>query len=227
VAPKGRHTRSTPQLPLTTPEADPERIIKNGKTSQEGISIVVPGDSGNLHDSSFKTPVATSNSPFMPSIGVSRSLYFERFHVELPPSSLHLEGESFDTLVSHDIVKWFRPKILEYFPTLGFPTPPPIKVVVSKEGGNCFPFNPILFSSNTQSFPFPPRNTAPVLPIQTPSPPGSPTLHTPMAGVNSPRNIMDAIVAARYSPLVLPQPMNYLQAGDYLKYMAKFTKRKT
>jgi hypothetical protein len=29
---------------------------------------------------------------------------------------------------------------------------------------------------------------------------------------------------ARYSPLVLPQPMNALPTGDYLKYMPKFTK---
>jgi hypothetical protein len=44
-----------------------------------------------------------------------------------------------------------------------------------------------------------------------------------MAGANLPRNRMDAIVAARYAPLVLPQPMNALPAGDYLKYMPKFT----
>jgi hypothetical protein len=44
-----------------------------------------------------------------------------------------------------------------------------------------------------------------------------------MAGANPPRNRMDAIVAARYAPLVLPQPMNSLPAGDYLKYMPKFT----
>jgi hypothetical protein len=132
VAPKGRHTRSTPQLPLVTPEADPEKIIKKGNTSQEGLSAVVPGDSGNLHNSSFKTPIVVSNSPFIPFARVSRSLDFESFHVELPPSSIHFEGESFETLVSPDIVKWFRPRSLEYFPTLSFPTPPPIKVVVSK-----------------------------------------------------------------------------------------------
>jgi hypothetical protein len=34
---------------------------------------------------------------------------------------------------------------------------------------------------------------------------------------------MDAIVAARYAPLILPHPMNPLPAGDYLKYMPKFT----
>ena len=44
-----------------------------------------------------------------------------------------------------------------------------------------------------------------------------------MAGVNSPRNRMDAIVATRYAPLVLPHPTNALLVGDYLKYMPKFT----
>ena len=44
-----------------------------------------------------------------------------------------------------------------------------------------------------------------------------------MAGANPPRNIMDAIVASRYAPLVLPQPMNSLPIGDYLKYMPNFT----
>jgi ribonuclease HI len=34
---------------------------------------------------------------------------------------------------------------------------------------------------------------------------------------------MDAIVAARYAPLVLPQPLNALPTGDYPKYMPKFT----
>jgi hypothetical protein len=44
-----------------------------------------------------------------------------------------------------------------------------------------------------------------------------------MARVNPPLNRMDAIVAARYAPLVLPQPTNSLPIGDYLKYMPKFT----
>jgi hypothetical protein len=70
---KGRHTRSTPHLPLETPEFDLDNIIKKGKTSQEGLSAVVRGDSGNLHDPSFKTLVDLSNYPFLPSTGVSRS----------------------------------------------------------------------------------------------------------------------------------------------------------
>jgi hypothetical protein len=44
-----------------------------------------------------------------------------------------------------------------------------------------------------------------------------------MAGANPPLNRMDTIVAAIYAPLILPQPVNPLPAGDYLKYMPKFT----
>jgi hypothetical protein len=44
-----------------------------------------------------------------------------------------------------------------------------------------------------------------------------------MAGANPPRNRMDSIVVVRYAPLILPQPMNALPTGDYLKYMPKFT----
>jgi hypothetical protein len=44
-----------------------------------------------------------------------------------------------------------------------------------------------------------------------------------MGGDNHPRNIMDVIVVAKYDPLVLPQPMNSLPDGNYLKYMPKFT----
>jgi hypothetical protein len=44
-----------------------------------------------------------------------------------------------------------------------------------------------------------------------------------MAVFNPPTNRTDAIVAARYSPLLLPQPLYSLPPGDYLKYMPKFT----
>jgi hypothetical protein len=224
VAPKSRHTRSTPQFPLATREADPENIIKKGNTPQEGISAIVPGDSGKLQTSYFKAPTSASNYPIIPSVEVSRNLNFGSFLVKLPPCSIHLEGEIFDTPISPNIVKCFRPRSLEYFPTLVFPTPPPVEVVVSQEGETSFPLNPILFSSNTQTFSFSTRNTARVPPVQTPSPPSPPTVHIPMAGANPPRNRMDTIVVARYAPLILPQPMNSILVGDYLKYMPKFTR---
>jgi hypothetical protein len=43
-----------------------------------------------------------------------------------------------------------------------------------------------------------------------------------MACANPLRNRMDAIVATRYTPLVLPQPLNALPAGGYLKQFPMF-----
>jgi hypothetical protein len=71
--------RSHPQLPLTTPEADPEKIIRKGKTPQEGTSASEPGDSGNFHNLPSETPVTVSVSPVIPSAGVSRTLNFGSF----------------------------------------------------------------------------------------------------------------------------------------------------
>jgi hypothetical protein len=59
--------------------------------------------------------------------------------------------------------------------------------------------------------------------VKSPSPPCSPRVQNQMAVVNRPANRMDAIVHARYAPLVLPQPVNSLPPRDYLKYMPKFT----
>jgi len=85
------------------------------------------------------------------------------------------------------------------------------------------PLSPQACSLDLLQFPSHSVSSAPVFPLQASSPPGSPTPVVPMAGANPPLNRMDAIVAARYAPLILPQPLNPLPAGDYLKYMPKFT----
>ena len=41
--------------------------------------------------------------------------------------------------------------------------------------------------------------------------------------MENPSTRMELIVAARYAPLVLPQHLNALPQGDYLKYLSKFT----
>ena len=43
-----------------------------------------------------------------------------------------------------------------------------------------------------------------------------------MAAQNPPMDMMDRMVAARYAPLVLPQPLHALPGGDYQKYMPRF-----
>jgi hypothetical protein len=109
---KGRHTRSTPQLSLATPKVEPEKIIRKGKTSQEGTSTAVPGNPGNFLNPSLQTPVAASNSHVIPSARVSRNLNFGSFPVNFSSPSLSLEGEIFDTLVSPQVVQWFKPRTL-------------------------------------------------------------------------------------------------------------------
>ena len=37
-----------------------------------------------------------------------------------------------------------------------------------------------------------------------------------------PMDYMDRIVAARYAPLVMPQPLHALSGGDYQKYLPSF-----
>jgi hypothetical protein len=111
--------------------------------------------------------------------------------------------------------------VSEYFPTRGFTNPHPI--VADTDGEIAFPSGPLSFSSNPLLLPFPPRGSVLVSQVRTPYPPNSPPPHIPMAGVDPPVNRMDTIMATRYAPLVLPQPMNALLARDYLKYMPKFT----
>ena len=43
-----------------------------------------------------------------------------------------------------------------------------------------------------------------------------------MVAQNPPMDMMDRMVAARYAPLVLPQPLHALPGGDYQKYMPRF-----
>jgi hypothetical protein len=100
----------------------------------------------------------------------------------------------------------------------GFTTPPPI-TTATEERETFVPLSPEARSPNSLRFPFPPVSSVPVSPGRTHSPP--PLI--PMVGANPPVNRMDSIVAARYAPLILPQPMNPLPVGDYLKYMPKFT----
>jgi hypothetical protein len=71
VASRGRHSRSTPQLPLATHEVDPENIIRKGKGLREGTSTVEPSISDNFYYPPIGTPVSTSHSTVIPFAGVS------------------------------------------------------------------------------------------------------------------------------------------------------------
>jgi hypothetical protein len=68
-----------------------------------------------------------------------------------------------------------------------------------------------------------PLSLFPVSLVQVPSPLSSPPPNIPMVGENPPMTKMEAIIAARYAPLLLPQPLNTLPADGYLKKLPKFT----
>jgi hypothetical protein len=204
LAPKDRHTRSTSLLPLATYEADPEEIIRKGKITKKGTSTAIPSFFDNLHNPSLQTPVTIFDSPILQIAGFSRNLSFGSFPIDFSPPILGLEGERFDTPFSPEVVKW-----KEIYLTLeDFPTPLHIRFVVVAEGKTYVPSSPL--SS-------PPRNNVPVSHSSTPSPLGSPLVHIQMARANPPQKRMESILAARYAPLVLPQPLNSLPADGYLK----------
>jgi hypothetical protein len=61
-----------------------------------------------------------------------------------------------------------------------------------------------------------------------PSPPSSPTssssVSTPKTAMAAPLTKMEHILANRYAPFVLPNPLSAMPTGDYQKYMPNFTR---
>jgi hypothetical protein len=153
LASKGRHTWSHPQLPLATPEADPQKIIRKGKALREGTSTAEPSISDDFHCSPVETPIVASHFPAIPSVGVSRSLKFGSVPVEFSPPGLRLEGESLVTPLSPEVVPWFRPRTSEDFPTPGFITPSPVTITGFTEKEASTPSSPVAFSPILHCFP--------------------------------------------------------------------------
>jgi hypothetical protein len=114
--------------------------------------------SDNLYNPSLQTLVIVFNSPIIQIVGVSRNLIFGSFHVDFSPPILGLEGESFDTPFSPEVVKWKE----RYLTLEDFPTPPPIIFAAVTEGETYVTSSPSSLSPNAQPFPFSPRSTAPV-----------------------------------------------------------------
>jgi hypothetical protein len=211
MASRGRHTRSNPRLPLATPEADSEAVRRKGKSSAKEFSIA---ETGNAPSPSVRTPLSYSHLSSRPSSEVGCFLKFGSVPAEFSPPGLVSEGEILVTPLSLEVVPKYRPLVSE-----DFTTPPVITTATQREiATHSGPLDLSLFFPSS-----PLRTSFPTSPVHTPSPPSSPPHNVPVAGVNPPPNRMDAIVATRYAPLILPHPMNPLPAGDYLKYMPKFS----
>jgi hypothetical protein len=105
--------RSNPQLPLETPKADPEKIVRKGRAPREGNSTAEPGISNDFHFHPIETQISASHFPIIPSIGVSRSLKFGSVPVDFSPPGFGLEGEVFVIPISPEVVPWSRTRTLE------------------------------------------------------------------------------------------------------------------
>jgi ribonuclease HI len=182
-------------------------VLRKGKASEEEASITEPGN----------PPYPSVGAPFSPPqffdrpvSAVSRFLNFGSVPVEFSPPGLAPEGQDFVTSPSFEAVPWHRSPTSEEFPT-------------PAHGREPADWSSVPWSLDHLLFPTPLRDLPPPAPSRTPSPPGSPPPNIPMAGANPPMTRMEAIIAARYAPLVLPQPLNALPADGYLKQLPKFT----
>jgi hypothetical protein len=134
-----------------------------------------------------------------------------------------LEGEILVTPFSPEVVPWRRPWTTKDFPTPIFTTPPLVTIVATAQREAYVDSIPLAFSLNPPLLSLPPGSSFLVSPIQAPSPPSSPPPNIPMAGENPHMTRMEAIIASRYAPLLLPQPLNALPAYGYLNQLPKFT----
>jgi hypothetical protein len=96
-------------MPLATPEVDPEKMVRNGKTPQEGTSISKPGISKDFHCPSLETQISSSHYPIIMFVGVFRILKFGSVSIEFSPPGLDLEVEILVTPLSSEVVPWSRP----------------------------------------------------------------------------------------------------------------------
>jgi hypothetical protein len=137
--------RSHPQLPLTTPEEDPEVIIRKGNPSQGESSATEPSISP---PPSIKTPFSYSQLHSQPFLGVSHFLNFGSVPAELSPLVLGLEGEILVTPLSSEAVPQCRPRTTKDFPTPAQTGAPADLSLLD------FSLNPLLFPTLLQdSFP--------------------------------------------------------------------------
>jgi hypothetical protein len=110
----GRHTRSHPQLPLDTPETNPEAVLRKGKASKEEASIT---RLGNPPYPSVGAPFCPPQFPDRPVSAVSHFLNFGSVPVEFSSPGMGTEGQDLVTPLSHEVVPWRRPRTAKDFPT--------------------------------------------------------------------------------------------------------------
>jgi ribonuclease HI len=251
VAPKRAHTRANPEGPLTS-VPDPERIISKGKalhrqasgstaTSNPGIPICTQSFISEKSFAEIVNPKETKDSfqaaraeepSFSSNITHSAPEIEVSSHPQEPASSSSLSSSP-DKHLKSSLHTYTNLPVLEEI----------IQDLSSKGEGNLASllsqfYKASYFPSTSetaaqtevrQAFISDSGNSSPPSsPPDRSSPPLSPTsssstsvIKTIMAGQNMTR--MEQILANRYAPLVLPNPLSAMPTGDYQKYMPKFT----
>jgi hypothetical protein len=141
MAPKRGRTRANPHSPLATHVPNPEKIIKKGKALQGASSSKSSGNTGNLADFVFHTPVVISKSVHLPEVQTPVKFQLEGHpleHTHISPDLKEKSLESFDFFTSPEVVKWFRLESLEDFPALGSPNTNLLKSIKTKVKGTSF-----------------------------------------------------------------------------------------
>jgi hypothetical protein len=235
VAPKKAHTRANPQQPLIDPVSDPERIIKEGKALQKGAS-----SSGISKNPSVSFP---ENPLIKPTIveAISSEIDSEKIVSEVQGLS-DLTQEDSSPFVVEDIFSSFvESSQSETKPNSSFihTNLPAVELVLHELSVKGEENLAQLLSEFYRASYFPFSTASPKIPsplITSPSSSKSASSQslvnqTPSASTSTvimaatPQNLtkMERIVAARYAPLVLPNPLNAMPTGDYQKYMPKFS----
>jgi hypothetical protein len=250
VAPKRAHTRANPEGPLTS-VPDPEKIISKGKAlhrqasgsaaaSDSGVPIDTqsliseksfaeienskeiknssqaaraeePSFSSNIthsaleievssHPQEHSSPYSLNSSPNKLSKGVLHT-YTNLLVLEEILQDLSSKGEENLALLLNQFYK------ASYFPST-------FETVVQSEVRQSFTSNSGNLSppSSPPDYPYPPLSPT--------SSSSSSIIKTIMAGQTQTR--MEQILANRYAPLILPNPLSAMPTGDYQKYMPKF-----
>jgi len=164
-----RHTWRNPQKSLADRVPDPEKIVKQWKTSQKGAS--------------------RSGKPKKSYISLQEKIIAENIQFEDLESSI--VGKEILTEIHKDPFLFSSPLDLSL-----------------KKASHTVHRIPLSLSSISLISTIQSASTFPPIPV--------------MVGQHAPMKI-ERIIAARYGPLVLPVPLNAMPAGEYQKYMPKFT----
>jgi hypothetical protein len=242
VAPKRVHTRANPEGPLVS-VSDPEKIISKGKAQHRQASeSAAASDSGiPIHaqsfvsDKSFAEIVSSKVIKFSSQVRAEEPSFasdITHSAPEIETSSHPHEPTSSSSLHSSPNKPTNLPVLQEIIQDLSSKGEENLATLLSqfyKTSYSLSTCETAVQSKIKQAFNSSSGTSSPPSsPLNRPSPPSSPTsspssstVSNIMAGQNMTR--MEQILANRYAPLVLPNPLSAMPTGDYQKYMPKFT----